>query len=96
MRYYEFNNCGGYYALIMAETESRAIEEYINTVASLEEDEKEIGPDIVTEEYAKRMFCECLMQQGEEDKTYHEFEKDFDSHKEKNEPITLLIDGSLL
>ncbi|MBS6504181.1 MAG: hypothetical protein KH415_21685 [Clostridium sp.] len=88
MRYYEFNNCGGYYALIMAETESRA--------ASLEEDEKEIGPDIVTEEYAKRMFCECLMQQGEEDKTYHEFEKDFDSHKEKNEPITLLIDGSLL
>lgn len=94
MKYWDFSNYE-YYALIGANTEEKALEEYKTTVADICCGEEGLHPTIVTEEYTRNMFFKCLVEQGEEDKTLEEIIKEFDEYKRSDESITLLIDNAL-
>lgn len=93
MIFYEFNDFG-YYALIGAYTMEDALKEYENVVADI--DEEELTPDVLTEKEAKEKYCKCLVEQGEEDKTYEEFGEEFEELKNNKKAQLFLIDGSLL
>ncbi|MGL4108345.1 hypothetical protein [Clostridium sp. LP20] len=94
MKYWDFSKYE-YYALIGADTEEKALEEYQRTVASIGCGDGGLKPTIVTEEYARDLFCKCMVKQGEEDKTFDEFVKEFDEYKKSGESITILIDSGL-
>ena len=95
MRFYEFNDYS-YYALIGTNTVEEALEEYRDKVADMELDEKDLKPDILTEEKARKRYCECLIAQGEEDKKYEEFEKEFARLMEEEQTHVFLVDYSLI
>ncbi|SHJ52975.1 hypothetical protein SAMN02745163_02076 [Clostridium cavendishii DSM 21758] len=101
MKFYEFNDFE-YYALIIANDEENAMLGYEEIVADLEEDEKELSPDVIDynealERYKKGNIEGC---ETEEDKI-NDFNENVDNFSRYvsswKEPWTvLLIDGSLI
>ncbi|ACO87192.1 hypothetical protein [Clostridium botulinum] len=101
MKFYEFNYFE-YYALILAKDDIEAIKGYEEVVADLDDEEKELAPDIITEKEALEKYIKGHIEGCE---TNEEKEKDFYQAinnfkkfvKESTEKyLILLIDGGLI
>jgi len=101
MNFYEFNNYE-YYGLVLAINEEEAKRGYEDVIADIDESERELSPDIITEEEAlekyKKAEIDGLITEGEKIKDFKETVKNFNKYTSKSkEPfIVLLIDGYLL
>lgn len=89
MKFYEFNEFG-YYALIGAETEDKAMEYYSETVSEIEDDEEGVPIEITKEEAKAKLIKAC----SKEEKS--ELVEEFDLCTSTSEPYLILIDGSLI
>lgn len=91
MKFYEFNNFG-YYALIGATKEEKAINYYVETVADILEEEKDEPIELLTiEEVKEKVLLAC-----ENEKEKQESLKHFEMMVHSDETWLILIDGSLL
>ncbi|HCL4455079.1 hypothetical protein EJM73_08445 [Clostridium botulinum] len=101
MKFYEFNDFE-YYALILAKDDIEAVKGYEEVVADLDEEEKELTPDIITgkealEKYKKGHIEGCETEEEKEEdfyKTINNF-KNF-AEKSTEKYLILLIDGTLI
>lgn len=89
MKFFEFNDFG-YYALIGAETEDRAIKHYEEDVSDIED--KDVYPLEISKEEAKKKLLTICKNEDEEEKAKREFNK----FTLSSEPYLILIDGSLI
>lgn len=89
MGFFEFKNYG-YYALIMAETEGKAVKFYKEEIADISEEDG--PPDKITEEQAKeKMLAAC-------DKLGYSRQKELDELNQcikENKAHIILVDSSL-
>ena len=101
MKFYEFNK-HEYYALILTIDEELAKRAYENIIAHLEDEEKDISPDIITEEQALERYkkgkidgCNTV---EEKINDFNGIVKNFEKYVSKGEEpyMVLLIDGALL
>lgn len=92
MKFYEFkvSNGFGYYALIGAETEEKAVEYYKETVADIEDEE--ISPVEITYYQAKKKFMHTIDNWNEKLKAHEEFI----ANMVKKEPYLILVDYCLI
>lgn len=91
MKFYEFNGSKfGYYALIGAESEEKAIKFYAETVGDIEDEDS--SPDEITKEQAKNRLLGICKDEQERTKANQEFKECI----HQNDPYLILIDGSLL
>lgn len=102
MKFYEFNK-HEYYGLVLAIDEAWAKEGYEDCIADLEDEEKDISPDIITEEQALERYKKGMIDGCDtvEDKIndFNAIVKNFEEYVSKGgeEPyMVLLIDGALL
>lgn len=101
MKFYEFKDFE-YYAVILAEDEKNALIGYEEQIADLDEEEKDLTPDVITEKEALKRYKKAHIESCE---TEVEKEKDFykaiNNFKKFAEEVTekyliLLIDGALI
>ncbi|MDB2122252.1 hypothetical protein, partial [Clostridium paraputrificum] len=101
MKFYEFNQ-HEYYGLVLAIDERWAKRGYEDIVADLEDEEKDISPDIITEEQALERYkkgkidgCNTV---EEKINDFNGIVKNFEKYVSKGEEpyMVLLIDGALL
>ncbi|AJD29373.1 hypothetical protein FDE98_14860 [Clostridium sporogenes] len=101
MKFYEFNDFG-YYALILAGNEIEAKEGYGEVVADLDEDEKDLTPDIIAEKEAlekyKKGCIEGCQTDEEKEKDFYKAINNFKKFAKKSTEkyLILLIDGGLI
>ncbi|HCL4447098.1 TPA: hypothetical protein N2D16_002703 [Clostridium botulinum] len=101
MKFYEFNDLG-YYALILAKDDIEAVKGYEEVVADLDEEEKELTPDIITEKEAlekyKKGHIEGCYTNKEKEKDFYKAINNFKKFAEKSTEkyLILLIDGTLI
>ena len=86
MKYFEFKN--PYYALISADNEDLAIEEYKSIVCDIEEDDEDLVFDEIDIEYAKEKYESS--EEDSNDLDMYQFEV-VSSHQN-----TLLVDSQLV
>lgn len=100
MKFYEFNKYE-YYGLVLAIDEEWAKRGYEDIVADLEDEEKDISPDIITEEQALERYkkgkidgCNTV---EEKINDFNGIVKNFEEYVSKGEEpyMVLLIDGAL-
>ncbi|MDC4242678.1 hypothetical protein NE398_21395 [Clostridium tertium] len=100
MKFYEFDKYE-YYALIGAENEDNAIVGYIEVVADIEEEEKNLYPNEISIKEALKRYVKATIEgcETEKEKTrdFHKQISNFEKYVSKGiEPyIVFLIDGGL-
>ena len=90
MRFFEFNDFG-YYALIGADSEEKAIEFYEETVAEIQD--TDLTPEEITQREARKKLMSIHKTNEEKIKAFEEF---FKTTEKSKEPYLILIDGSLI
>ena len=101
IKFYEFNQYE-YYALIAAETEENAKLGYNENVADIDDEYKDLTPDIITEEEALKRynkgFIECYITEEDKMEDFYIQLNNFKEYVSKGSKpyILLLIDGALI
>lgn len=101
MKFYEFNDYE-YYGLVIAEDEEKAKLGYEEIVAEIDEEEKELIPDVITLEEALERYKKGDIEYCEsEEEKIEDFYRNITNFKEyvskgTEKYLVLLIDGSLI